>query len=284
MSIPVTGLKALYSMIPNEGTFTLRDEANENDIAASGIGLLFEGPFGRAIRCDGDSNATVNIAGTGTNELTAAITFRTDDNENPMLTQRGHYPGFSGNRHCRGLLTRDNSAAFFCRDNSGQWHDIRGTSTVTDNMWHRVVLRQLGGLISLWVDGNKEAEADIGSSANFFDYWALGRFTDGPKGNCDLAWWRVYNVAKTDAECAALSNEISPAVKGTVTQNGLPVQSELIVIDPETKAVTGKGMSDISGEYEIAIPAINDVYIAALGMPGYRPQMHGPVIPEQRSI
>jgi hypothetical protein len=70
-------------------------------------------------------------------------------------------------------------------------------------------------------------------------------------------------------------------IEGTIAMDGVPLSTEIVVLDAETKAVAATGQSTAQGDYSIDIFKNGDYYVMAIPPEGYRPLTHGPVFVEQ---
>jgi len=69
-------------------------------------------------------------------------------------------------------------------------------------------------------------------------------------------------------------------IEGTIAMDGVPLSTEIVVLDAETKAVAATGQSTAQGDYSIDIFQTGDYYVMAIPPEGYRPLIHGPVFVE----
>jgi len=69
-------------------------------------------------------------------------------------------------------------------------------------------------------------------------------------------------------------------IEGTIAMDGMPMSTEIVVLDAETKAVAKTGQSTAQGDYSIDIFKTGDYYVMAIPPDGYRPLIHGPVFVE----
>lgn len=98
---------------------------------------------------------------------------------------------------------------------------------------------------------------------------ATSTYTGGAGGSANVIFQIVGGAAQYN-------------LSGTVTQNGVPLETIINVYDAQTGLLLKVLNSDITGHYQHAVASQAPVYLTAIAPPGYRPLSHGPIVPKAR--
>jgi fibronectin type 3 domain-containing protein len=189
---------------------------------------------------------------TGTNGITNAI---------PLVTH-GAPEADGSNVDANWILAIDDATDVLAADfedmATGANHPVRGTTVITDNVWHHAAATYDGTTWRLYLDGNLEATLTVNAAPRSDSLQraglgtmltstgnALGRFQG------DLDEVRVWNVARTQAEIQANMGQELTSGSGLVARWGLNEGAGAAVNDsiasPANGSINGSNYSWVNG-------------------------------------
>ena len=130
-------------------------------------------------------------------------------------------------------------------------HISTNTRQFVDDGFHFFTFVRNGLNIEIWIDGLKVASKVMASLPELRTFNSAMRLYGGP---AYFSFWAIFDVAMNEAEIAFATFGLRDFIEGQCTLNGLPLESRLLITNPDNGTVLDVVPTDDNGRFKAFLP------------------------------